>query len=139
MNFRQRQEAVIAENVFPTAYVKAWARRGVCPPPLHGSPHHMSSVILTLANRDRWDLDGAPLTVSDEQGVEIQRARCQAQVKRALSSAVEIPGKDCLAFPEAQAAATILLLGTWPDQALSPEVVPLPRCHAPPLSAVGRR
>jgi len=62
---------------FPRDYVVRWLAFGVCPPPLLGSPDNPATVHLTLALRDLWDLDGPPVAVSDEEGVEIQSRRCE--------------------------------------------------------------
>ena len=112
MNFEELQEAITAENTFPVCYVEAWASRGVCPPPLSGDPDAPTSVVFCLATAEKWDLDGAPLAVSDEAAVEVQQARCEDDVRRQLDGAVRLPGTDLLVFPYGQAA--MRRLGQWP-------------------------
>jgi hypothetical protein len=103
----------MAENTFPLAYVEAWAWRGACPPPLHGDPGSPISAFISMGLRDRWARDDAPLRVSDEEGVQRQRAVAESEIRRQLDQTVRWPGTDNLLFPEAQAA--IKRLGCWVD------------------------
>lgn len=82
----------IHERTFPAWYLEAWARRGIFPPPLHGDPRDLDSVFFHLACQDLWDPEGPSLTVSDEEGVELQRAACEASMRTIPSRTTPIPG-----------------------------------------------
>lgn len=83
------------ERIFPRAYVEGWMRYGIFPPPLHGAHDWPRSVQFMLAVRER-ELEPPPLTVSDEEAVEIQAARCAATMTQSLSGITPIPGTDLL-------------------------------------------
>jgi hypothetical protein len=55
------------EFTFPRSYAEAWLRYGVFPPPLHGDAGEPRVVHYVLAAHDLWDLEGPPLSVSDEE------------------------------------------------------------------------
>lgn len=111
MDYHKLHEAIIAENTFEIPYVEAWAWRGVCPPPLLGDPRSPITAFISMALRDLWDRDGVPLLVSDQEGVQLQRAAAEAEVRRQLDLTVRSPGTEKLLFPEAQAA--MKRLGRW--------------------------
>ena len=103
---------IAAENTFPIWYVEAWASRGVCPPPLLGSSDSATSAFFSMSMQDQWDWE-APLRVSDEEGVKIQLAHRETQIRRELDLTVRVPGTDDLLFHWAQEA--MKRLGRWHD------------------------
>jgi hypothetical protein len=109
--FEELQEAIIAENTFGVAYVEAWAFRGACPPPLLGHPSSPTSVLISHSLRDRWSWEGPSVLVSDEEGVEIQRAAAEAAIRSELDLSVRAPGTDQLLFHWAQVA--LKRMGRW--------------------------
>lgn len=92
----------VPENIFPRAHVEGWRSYGIFPPPLHGAYNWPPSVHFVLACQDLWDLEGPPLDCSDEEGVEIQRARCEANMRTIPSRTTPIPGTDLLIIGPAE-------------------------------------